>query len=149
MQAFTQHTRQIAIITFRNVRHCNFRRIQFSPRPHRTDDRQAQLQTMINQEYLRRQGIDSIHDIVVSGHFQYLDHPVIPDKIVNHMQFNLRIDIPEPPGHNLRLGFSQITIQSRQLPVLVGQFHHIPIDNRHFAYPGPAQLFGSICSHPS
>ena len=63
------------------------------------------------------------------------------------VDLQLRVDVPEPGGHGLRLGLAQGGAEGLQLPVQVRQGHGVAVHHGQLPDPRPGQTLGGVAAH--
>ena len=91
----------------------------------------------------RRECVDCIEDAVETGGIQKGAECFIFQKFVADVEFQIRIDDEKPFRHRFRFEASGSQSGCDDLPVAVGLFHNVAVDDREFADGGTGEQLGS------
>ena len=133
MQVLTNCFRKRTVEGFFEVDASDALRIPARAGTHGGDNLQIAFQTTRNQVNLRSERVDCIQNAVETLGIQKGLKRFIFQKFIADMEFQLRVDCEKPFRHCFRFGAAGGQSCRNNLPVAVGIFHNIAVDNREFA----------------
>ena len=103
--------------------------IALRPRPHGGDDGQPALPRQGDEVDLGGEGVDGIDDEVIAMAVEELDHVLILEEVLDDLQLDLRVDVPEALGEHAGLRLADAAMRGDELAVDIGGLYRVGIDD--------------------
>jgi hypothetical protein len=147
VKPFAQHVGQRAVVGAGDVLDFEPRGVGFGSGAHRADQGNAAFQRPQDQRQLGREGVDRIDRVVEPCRVEQQVGFFVLDVFIDYVEFECRVDVPQPLGQHLGFGPSDGRVEGHQLAVDIGRIDRVGIGDGHAPHACPDDHLGGIGAH--